>query len=58
MLDTKMEKEWKAWQEIVKLWPGDINDKKFNELVKAINAWGEELALLRIRDYKRLNKLK
>ena len=43
-----MKTEWEAWQAVVKKWPGDINDAKFNKLVSALLLWGERLAALRV----------
>lgn len=47
-----MNVEAEAWQRVVAEWravfPGvDLNDAKFNPLVKAIELWGEQLVALR-----------
>jgi hypothetical protein len=45
-----MHAEWEAWQEVAKEFSavvGDINDKRFNPLTKAICVWGEKLHALR-----------
>jgi hypothetical protein len=46
--DDAMHLEWKAWHTVVKEWPGDINEPRYTRLVKAIQRWGEWLALLRV----------
>ena len=56
MIEQQMKNEWDAWQRIVRLWPGDINDKKWNKLVQAINEWADERAILRLKQYKEWNK--
>ena len=43
-----MDKEWEAWRDVVKLWPGDMNESKWNPLVRAIERWGEILVELRM----------
>jgi len=47
-MNALMHQEWEAWQTVVKDWPGDINDPRFNRVVKAIQLWGEHLASLRV----------
>jgi hypothetical protein len=47
-LREPMRQEWEAWQTVVREWPGDINDPRYTRLVKAIQRWGEWLALLRV----------
>ncbi len=41
-------REWNTWQEVVKLWPGKMNDPEWNRLVRTIQLWGEHLVALRI----------
>ncbi len=44
------ESEWSAWQAVVKEFRGivgDINDKKYDPLVKLLRLWGERLAVFR-----------
>jgi len=38
---------YEAWKNVVKAWPGDINDNRFDSLALAIRQWGERLAELR-----------
>jgi hypothetical protein len=39
--------EYEAWKSVARCWPGDINDQKFNNVLKAIRVWGERLSALR-----------
>jgi len=46
----QMNDEWQAWQGVVgqfKRLEIDINQERYNPLVRAIELWGEELARLR-----------
>lgn len=50
VMDPVMRKEWDAWQVVVAEWKtacGDINDPKFNRLVRSLRLWGENLAIMR-----------
>ncbi len=47
-MNDPMRKEWEAWQDVVKEWPGDINDPRFDRAVKAVQRWGEWLVLVRL----------
>jgi hypothetical protein len=46
----QMNAEWQAWQVVVERFKQhniDMNEPKYNQLIRAIELWGEELALLR-----------
>lgn len=53
----RMNAEFEAWKQVVKQFRAlgfDINDARFNPLVKAVHAWGEELVSLRVKQSEEL----